>query len=236
MKAHDLVAINSIRPELPLGGHLAGIPMLCIYLQGCDVGCPWCNVPETWEAKESEILNQDEFSLDVLRDEPNRWGAISGYALAILAADLAAGLEWVLITGGEPGLQSIGPLVREIQARGLKVAVETSGTARGVIGSSPDWMIVSPKVGVGSGRPILGEVLRIADEIRYPISSHRDVENFDYLLRSRDEIQPEAIVGVFPINDTEAAGAVCLESCFEMGWRYSGWRSYETISSLKEDQ
>lgn len=56
----------------------------------------------------------------------------------------AKGCEWIIATGGEPGLQLTAELVAKIRAAGFKIAVETNGSI--ALPEGIDWITVSPKV------------------------------------------------------------------------------------------
>ncbi|MEZ4916264.1 MAG: 7-carboxy-7-deazaguanine synthase QueE [Chitinophagales bacterium] len=92
-----------------------------IRLAGCDVGCTWCDVKESWDANEHEIL-----SLKDLRKE-----------LQSIKA------ETVVITGGEPTMYNLEPLTAMIHELGKKTHLETSAVY--TITGSWDWICISPK-------------------------------------------------------------------------------------------
>ncbi len=67
--------------------------------------------------------------------------------------------RWLILTGGEPGLQADEALVGDLHSAGYKVAVETNGSV--AVPSSIDWITVSPKVAEHTIK------LSTADEIKY---------------------------------------------------------------------
>ena len=106
------------------GCHL-GRAAFFIRLFGCPVRCPWCDSAGTWHP---------DF---VPKKIPRR-------TAADLADEAAAEKpEFVVITGGEPCIHDLGPLTRELGARGLKAHLETSG-AYPVTGDIA-WVTLSPK-------------------------------------------------------------------------------------------
>jgi 7-carboxy-7-deazaguanine synthase len=62
---------------------------------------------------------------------------------AVMKADEGAMCGWVILTGGEPGLQADEQLVRMLHGAGFKVAIETNGTVE--LPAGLDWVCVSPK-------------------------------------------------------------------------------------------
>lgn len=102
-------------------GVYAGQAAYFIRLGGCDVGCPWCDVKESWSFEGHETL--------------------SASFLAEKAA--ASGAPFVVITGGEPLLQNLDILTQEIQKNGQRTHIETSGSSP--FSGSFDWVTLSPK-------------------------------------------------------------------------------------------
>ena len=101
------------------GAH-TGRPSYFMRIGGCDVGCHWCDVKESWDAQKHPLT-----SLDELLELPGNQDSI------------------VVITGGEPLMWDMGPLTEGLRARGFRVHLETSG-AYPVTGSW-DWVCLSPK-------------------------------------------------------------------------------------------
>ncbi len=102
-------------------GRFTGYPAYFIRLGGCDVGCVWCDVKDSWEAGKWPILSIEEIVKQAMR-YPGR--------LAV-------------ITGGEPMLYDLGPLTRLLKSKGFSTNVETSG-AHPYSGEF-DWVCFSPK-------------------------------------------------------------------------------------------
>jgi 7-carboxy-7-deazaguanine synthase len=99
-------------------GHWAGTPAWFVRLQGCEIGCPWCDSKSTWKR-----------------------GA-KRFALADIVRGIPYDARHVVITGGEPFEQDIRRLQAALHREGRRVQVETSG-CYDVYG--PDWITVSPK-------------------------------------------------------------------------------------------
>lgn len=101
------------------GAH-TGRPSFFMRIGGCDVGCHWCDVKESWDASKHPVTPLEE-----LLNLPS------------------ANDRTVVVTGGEPLMWDMGPLTEGLRARGLKVHLETSG-AYPVTGTW-DWICLSPK-------------------------------------------------------------------------------------------
>lgn len=102
-------------------GVFSGHPAWFIRLAGCDVGCVWCDVKESWNAEGFPRISPDE--------------------LAQEAAD--SGAQTVVITGGEPTMYKLQALTHALKNKGLKVHLETS--AAYPITGTFDWICISPK-------------------------------------------------------------------------------------------
>lgn len=129
-------------------GFYQGRAAYFIRLGGCDVGCVWCDVKESWDAgkhPEVEITN-------------------------LVAAVKKTPAELVVITGGEPLLHNLDELTAALKAAGLQTNIETSG-AHPVSGNW-DWICLSPK----KFKAPLPEVVALASELKVIIFNKSDFE------------------------------------------------------------
>jgi len=117
-----------------------------IRLGGCDVGCVWCDVKESWDAD-----------------------AHPRYAVPDLVASASEfpGRN-VVITGGEPLMHNCLPLTKALQEAGFKTWIETSGAHP--LSGNWDWICVSPK----KFKSPLPEVLAHADELKIIVFNDSD--------------------------------------------------------------
>lgn len=119
-----------------------------VRLGGCNVRCPWCDSPSTWDAGRHPLR-----SISSIVNE--------------IAASPAIN---VVITGGEPLLHPLGPLCAELRARGYNIFLETSGTSP--LSGDFDWICVSPK----RHCPPLREVLEKAHELKIVAGDRTDLD------------------------------------------------------------
>ena len=117
-----------------------------IRLGGCDVGCVWCDVKESWDADAHPRLTVADL---------------------VAAASQYPGRH-VVITGGEPLMHDCGPLTRALQAAGFQTWLETSGAHP--LSGNWDWICVSPKK-FKAPRP---DVLAYADELKVIVFNDSD--------------------------------------------------------------
>jgi organic radical activating enzyme len=102
-------------------GAWAGAPAYFIRLAGCDVGCTWCDVKESWPIGEAQY-------------QP---------VAALAAQAQASGAPRAVITGGEPAMHDLAQLTAALQAAGLRTHIETAGVHP--LSGSFDWVCFSPK-------------------------------------------------------------------------------------------
>ena len=99
----------------------SGCPSYFIRLAGCDVGCVWCDVKESWNAEEHPLLTVEELIADVI----------------------SAGANRVIVTGGEPLMHDLTALTTGLRARAIAVHLETSGVHP--LSGEWNWITFSPK-------------------------------------------------------------------------------------------
>ena len=102
-------------------GFYQGSAAYFIRLGGCDVGCVWCDVKESWDASAHPLVSVTEMTRR--------------------AKD--SGAEIVVITGGEPVMYDLTELTGTLKASGLRTHLETSGAYP--ITGTWDWICFSPK-------------------------------------------------------------------------------------------
>ncbi|MBK6524281.1 MAG: 7-carboxy-7-deazaguanine synthase QueE [Crocinitomicaceae bacterium] len=102
-------------------GFYAGRPAYFIRLAGCDVGCHWCDVKESWDAnKHTKVLVSE-----------------------LVQRVLNSGTGLVVITGGEPAMYDLTLLTESLRSAGTEIAIETSGAYS--LKGHFDWVCLSPK-------------------------------------------------------------------------------------------
>ncbi len=102
-------------------GFYQGHAAYFIRLGGCDVGCVWCDVKESWDASAHPQVRVDEMA----------------------SRAKASGSEIAVVTGGEPVMYDLAPLTEALKASGLRTHIETSGAY--LLTGTWDWVCFSPK-------------------------------------------------------------------------------------------
>ena len=119
-----------------------------IRLGGCDVGCFWCDVKESWDASLHPQLSLEEI-IDGATQYPGR--------LAV-------------VTGGEPLLHNLDELTSQLHNAGFETNIETSGSSP--LSGDWDWICLSPKK---FKAPVPGN-LPLANELKVVIYNKHDFE------------------------------------------------------------
>ncbi|MFB1004208.1 MAG: 7-carboxy-7-deazaguanine synthase QueE [Bacteroidia bacterium] len=102
-------------------GVYTGQPAFFIRLGGCDVGCVWCDVKDSWDA-DKHPKKSIEFLVDEAKKHPSRI---------------------LILTGGEPAMYDLTLITQAFKKEGFRVHIETSG-AYELVGYF-DWVTFSPK-------------------------------------------------------------------------------------------
>ncbi|MEY3349029.1 MAG: hypothetical protein RLY46_1068, partial [Bacteroidota bacterium] len=129
-------------------GRFAGHAAYFIRLGGCDVGCVWCDVKESWE-----MDKHPKEEVAVLVDNA-----------------VASGARIAVITGGEPFMHDLGMLTSELKKKNIRTHIETSG-AHEVTGTW-DWITFSPK----KFKAPLNDTVALANELKVIIYNKSDFD------------------------------------------------------------
>lgn len=129
-------------------GYYQGQAAYFVRLAGCDVGCVWCDVKESWEEEKHPLQKVQDLVSNIKRTNA----------------------KIVVVTGGEPLLHDLNELTGQLKKEGLRTHLETSG-------SSPltgrwDWITLSPK----KFKAPLPEVIPYANELKVIVFNKSDFE------------------------------------------------------------
>lgn len=102
-------------------GHYQGYAAYFLRVGGCDVGCVWCDVKESWPAGDHPKVDISEMTRRAKE----------------------SGTNIVVVTGGEPAMYDLSQLTSELKGTGLRTHIETSGAYP--ISGDWDWVCLSPK-------------------------------------------------------------------------------------------
>jgi 7-carboxy-7-deazaguanine synthase len=147
--------INIMNTDLPIMEHFytiqgegfhQGRAAYFIRLGGCDVGCVWCDVKESWDAS-----IHPQVSIDFLLTEIRKTAA-----------------KLIVITGGEPLMHNLSTLTTTLQQAGFETNIETSGSSP--LSGKWNWICLSPK----KFKAPLPEVVPYANELKIIVFNTSD--------------------------------------------------------------
>lgn len=215
--------VNDIYPSIQGEGVMTGTPMIFIRLNGCGVGCPWCDTKETWDCLETGKVSR----LDEAFGKNGNWCEADENSIADAVVKIAEWtskrgnpISWALITGGEPAEQDLRDLAFILRLRGFAVGLETSGTALGHVGAKFDHITASPKLGMK--KPVLKTAVAPADELKFVVGKESDLEAIDNFLGflGADTFAGKTI-SLQPVSMNQKATELCVKACLERNWNLS---------------
>ena len=134
-------------------GYYQGNAAYFIRLAGCDVGCFWCDVKDSWDT----ALHPVKSITDIVDEVKKNISIVKDVAI-------------VVITGGEPLLHNLNDLTEALSKEGFKLNIETSGSSP--LSGNWNWICVSPK----KFKEPLEEALVNANELKVVIFNKSDFE------------------------------------------------------------
>jgi organic radical activating enzyme len=149
-------------------GYHQGKAAYFIRLAGCDVGCVWCDVKESWDKDKHPVLR----IRDIVSEAEKHPGRMA------------------VVTGGEPLMHDCSPLTKSLHEAGFTTNIETSGSYP--LTGSWDWICLSPK----KFKAPLPDILSLANELKVVIFNKSDfawAEKYAALVSSACKLylQPE---------------------------------------------
>ena len=118
-----------------------------IRIGGCDVGCHWCDVKESWDAQAHPLVSTEKIIEDALEHS-----------------------DTIVITGGEPLMWDMTSLTKGLRKNNKKIHIETSGAYE--LTGDWDWICLSPK----KRKNPVGEIYKKANELKVIIYNTDDLK------------------------------------------------------------
>jgi organic radical activating enzyme len=210
---------NRVRLVTHRGGSLHGISMIEIRLQGCDVQCETCSAPETWVVDPRKHAENLEDAMKCRGSWTDLICTEIMTEIEELQEQSDARIRWVKITGGEPTMYDLGQLLLDLREAGYRIALETAGYNISALLYHVDRLIVSPLL---EGQfASLGSVLRAADELRFVVSTNREMTLIDELLGMHPSNAETILIPLRSKSKTEMQRArqICEHEARWRKWR-----------------
>ncbi len=209
--------VNELFQTIQGEGFYTGMPAIFVRLQGCDVGCAWCDTKNTWDIDPDKQAPLSELSDH--SDQSSQWADVSAQGIIDEIKRLRYSANLVVITGGEPCMVDLRELTTLLHEFGFQTQVETSGTYP-ILVDDNTWVTLSPKVNMRGGKVVLQTALERANEIKHPVGREKDIEQLDKLLAQLPSTQDKTIC-LQPISQKANATELCSRVCIERNWRLS---------------
>lgn len=129
-------------------GRFTGHASYFIRLGGCDVGCVWCDVKDSWNMEKHPLVD----------------------VATIVNWVVGSGVKIAVITGGEPLMHDLSILTTALKEKGIRTHIETSGAH--ALSGQWDWICLSPKK---FKAPLL-EVIEVAQELKVVVYNKSDFD------------------------------------------------------------
>jgi organic radical activating enzyme len=178
-----IVEQTNIDTELPVmesfytlqgEGYHTGKAAYFIRLGGCDVGCVWCDVKDSWDADVHPKFSVEE----IVSRLDSAWGTNNE------KPETRNQKPIIVITGGEPLMHNLDELTKSLQAKGFETNIETSGSSP--VSGNWDWICLSPK----KFKAPLPEILPLANELKIVVFNKSD---FDWAEKYAALVSPNCV-------------------------------------------
>ncbi|ABO23927.1 7-carboxy-7-deazaguanine synthase QueE [Shewanella loihica] len=208
--------VNEVFETIQGEGVYTGVPAIFVRLQGCPVGCSWCDTKHTWETlAENRVSSEQVIQVD---GAIGRWAELDARELLMHFKVQGFSAKHVVITGGEPCIYDLIALTQAFADAGMQCQIETSGTFD-VLVDPRAWVTVSPKINMKGGYKVLEQALERADEIKHPVAKASHIEELDELLKGIDTLGKT--ICLQPISQKPRATELAMKVCIERNWRLS---------------
>lgn len=149
-----MLKVNEIFRSIQGEGIRLGCRTIFVRLTGCNLRCPFCDTQYAFDRGK-------DMSIDDIMEAVNRIG-IEG--------------DWVCITGGEPTIQNIDPLIKALHDQKYNVSLETNGSSVNtkIFVERVDFLTISPKPDNLDNFYI--SKLNLANELKFVITCKDDLE------------------------------------------------------------
>lgn len=202
--------VNEIFSSIQGEGILTGIPSTFVRLQGCEIGCPWCDEKPTWSSALGVDMTPESIRKQIEQSH-------------------------IVITGGEPLSQDITSLMASLLAiDNATIQIETSGhySIPLIDDTRRVHYTLSPKIDMPganlNGTAVRGDAVLRANEIKFPVGNDKDIRKL-FAFMDKHNIERRGIpVYLQPISQSKKATELCVNVVMGYGKEYGLRLSVQT--------
>jgi len=210
-----MLPINEIFETIQGEATFTGTPSVFIRLQGCDVGCAWCDTKHTWPVEDIDMI--DAAKIPLKEQDSLEWGYFSSEDIILQLNQFTA--KHIVLTGGEPCTYDLTNLTTKLIEHSYSVQIETSGT-KPIKAHSDTFVTLSPKWDMAGGLKVLDSNYDLASEVKVPIGKNSDIQKLlervpqTYMLSDRP-------IWLQPLSQSKKATAVCMKAAIKHKFKIS---------------
>jgi len=207
--------INEIFTTIQGEATYAGTPATFVRLQGCAVGCGWCDTKYTWVVDDKNKI--DTVDLISKSSDSPQWSTMT--ELDILQEVKKRQPKHIVITGGEPFENNIFYLTCLLINNGYTVQVETSGT-KPINAHDDAFITLSPKWDMAGGLTVIDDNYLRANEIKVPVGKQSDITKISTMIPANylDKSKP---LWLQPLSQSKKATEICVAAAIMHSYKIS---------------
>ncbi|KZN52450.1 7-carboxy-7-deazaguanine synthase QueE [Pseudoalteromonas luteoviolacea] len=208
--------INEVFETIQGEASFTGTPSIFVRLQGCPVGCAWCDTKQTWDVNPTYLVSLEK---TVEKKADSEWWAnATPQEIITQFEERGYTAKHIVITGGEPCMYDLHELCNSLHDAGYTTQVETSGTFE-ILVPKETWVTVSPKINMRGGYDVLTSAMQRADEIKHPVAMQKHIDELEALFEQTG-VRPKLIY-LQPISQKAKATKLAIDTCVKKNWRLS---------------
>lgn len=205
--------INEIFETIQGEASFTGTPSVFIRLQGCPVGCHWCDTKHTWHMtnKLIPIINMVKKT-----EDEDTYSKISVEEIMLLLKNYKA--KHIVITGGEPSIYDLTKLTTAIINSNRTVQIETAGIKE-IKAHKDSFITLSPKLDMAGGTEVYLDNFKRVNEIKFPVGKLADINKLK--LKIIPNTSANQTIWLQPISQSKSATKLCIDQAISNGWKIS---------------
>lgn len=184
-------------------GTFSETPAIFIRLQGCKVGCYFCDEKETWLAKLAQVegVNYIELSTLEILEEVSKLSELDTSNSENKIQNALKPLNHIVITGGEPTEQDLSELIEALIKEGYFVQIETAATGTYSDSLFKDyshslqnpWITFSPKAPYSKRGQEDPKIWKTCSEVKFVVSNEESLDYVERVLVTWAKLNPQPV-------------------------------------------